>query len=512
MKLIVFPVLFFLSTLSCLADTITISGKFMLPEIDQAELVLLYGDRHYKIPSYKISGDADGKFSENIPLKHSVFAMLKYNNSERKILLTPGRSINIVFNNKENGLFTIEGKGAEENNILANTVIQQAPEFAMGKWDPESGSFIEEFPYTKLDVEGFNKKIMQQISEEILKTEKNLDASELPDYLKKIIKSELRYAYQGYLNDFSTNMLRRVKNPAADSLNQLIIDWQPMPEGSHLKTGFYANMAMDFHINNKFLKLVKNSKGGNPYEIIADFLGSSIQTIDSLVSLYGENPVLPWLFARSQLPEDAQEKLLFNKILYAAHNDYPSVLKYLTEIQSKYFPDSYYRDFSKSYLEDINKKLSAAKDNKAIKFHNADTLLSIEKITSAYKGKIIYLDIWGIWCGPCRVEMEYTTGLKERFKNREDIVFLYLHMDDDVKIPEWKEYVYLKNIEGEHYHMNNNKIQPIWEEIKAAGGKTNIYPTYIIISREGNIISTTAERPSSAEKLYNQLEKILEEK
>lgn len=498
-----------LTTVAGYAGSTLLSGKFMQKGNQKAVVVLLYGDLHYKIPSIEIIADEHGNYSTSIDLPHPLFAVFKFNGIERKILLSEGRPLYISIDTLLEEPLRFSGLAAEENILLSETVIQVAPRFAMGKWDASSQSFIEEVPYTKLKPEEFGSIIMQPIEKKIALTDKKLHQSAIPVELQSIIASEIRYAYQCYLNDFTGTMLRWVKHPSADSLNKLIIAWQPLPDEKQFESGFYANMSMRMHMNSIFTEVVEAPGEGNPYERITAFLGTNFESVDSLVKLYGENPVLPWLFARSQLTPAMQEKILFNKILYAASNDYPSVLKYLADSLNILFPDSYYRNFANKLLNDFEKKLSEAGKNPAINFHSSEAIHSIASLVEPYKGRIIYLDVWGIWCGPCRIEMEYTSDLKERFKNREDIVFLYLHTDDDIKIPEWKEYVFLKNVEGEHYHMNSEHIQPIWNEIEAAGGKPRLYPTYLIIDADGKIITTGAERPSSKENLYRQLEEMM---
>ena len=49
----------------------------------------------------------------------------------------------------------------------------------------------------------------------------------------------------------------------------------------------------------------------------------------------------------------------------------------------------------------------------------------LRKIIEPYKGRIIYLDIWGTWCGPCKRNLKESWKVKEALKDY-DIVYLYL--------------------------------------------------------------------------------------
>jgi thiol-disulfide isomerase/thioredoxin len=129
-------------------------------------------------------------------------------------------------------------------------------------------------------------------------------------------------------------------------------------------------------------------------------------------------------------------------------------------------------------------------------------------LVAPYKGKMVYLDIWGTWCGPCKEEMPYVPELKKRYAGK-DIVFVYLDMDNASKENDWKEYVQFTGLEGEHYRMDRTAIENIWQAIKAAGGQTNSYPTFVLIDRDGKIIHPNAARPGSRQELYDQIDKVL---
>lgn len=54
-------------------------------------------------------------------------------------------------------------------------------------------------------------------------------------------------------------------------------------------------------------------------------------------------------------------------------------------------------------------------------FKSIDDYFKLDK----FKGKVIYVDVWGTRCGPCIKEFEYHKGLKEKFKDK-SVEFLYL--------------------------------------------------------------------------------------
>ncbi len=47
------------------------------------------------------------------------------------------------------------------------------------------------------------------------------------------------------------------------------------------------------------------------------------------------------------------------------------------------------------------------------------------------KGNIVVLDFWATWCGPCRAQHPMYETVRERFGNRNDVVFLSIDGDED---------------------------------------------------------------------------------
>jgi peroxiredoxin len=48
---------------------------------------------------------------------------------------------------------------------------------------------------------------------------------------------------------------------------------------------------------------------------------------------------------------------------------------------------------------------------------------------SSLRGKVVFLNVWATWCGPCREEMPSMETLYETFKDRRDFVILAVSQD-----------------------------------------------------------------------------------
>lgn len=117
-----------------------------------------------------------------------------------------------------------------------------------------------------------------------------------------------------------------------------------------------------------------------------------------------------------------------------------------------------------------------------------------------YKDKIIYLDLWASWCGPCINTFKTKTPFFEKkLKNREDIVLMYISIDD--KEESWKNYLSKNPMGGVHLYAGNGFDAEIMQYFKVWG-----IPRYLIIGKDNKLISPNAPRPG--DEAYEVLIKI----
>jgi thiol-disulfide isomerase/thioredoxin len=116
-----------------------------------------------------------------------------------------------------------------------------------------------------------------------------------------------------------------------------------------------------------------------------------------------------------------------------------------------------------------------------------------------FRGKVVYLDIWASWCGPCLKEIPSAKKLEEDFRGK-DVVFLCVSIDQNENA--WKKIIKEKEIVGIHLISKGDFDSEIAKKYNVKG-----IPRYYIIGKDGNIVNNNAERPSSNVK--PDIEKLL---
>ena len=127
--------------------------------------------------------------------------------------------------------------------------------------------------------------------------------------------------------------------------------------------------------------------------------------------------------------------------------------------------------------------IAANKENKDCVAHETPTVPQekvFDAIIAKYKGKVVMVDFWATWCGPCMVAMKSIDPLKEEMKGK-DVVWLYL-TGETSPLNAWTRTY--PTISGEHYRVSDAQWG-YWGKIFEMQG----IPTYMVIDKEGKQIA-----------------------
>jgi thiol-disulfide isomerase/thioredoxin len=94
---------------------------------------------------------------------------------------------------------------------------------------------------------------------------------------------------------------------------------------------------------------------------------------------------------------------------------------------------------------------------------------------ASLRGKVIIMDFWATWCGPCRTQKPLYDEVKRRFAGRNDVVFLAVNADEDrSRVAPF--------VEAEQWGRN-------FEDGLAAALRISSIPTTVVFGKDGQVFA-----------------------
>ena len=109
------------------------------------------------------------------------------------------------------------------------------------------------------------------------------------------------------------------------------------------------------------------------------------------------------------------------------------------------------------------------------------------------KGKVLYIDVWATWCGPCIKEFPYLKKLIDDYKDK-NIEFVSISIDSKNQYDKWRKMVADKNIGGFQLYDAEGLSSSFMRAFSVG-----LIPRFMMLDAEGKIITARAPRPSSEE-------------
>ena len=102
-----------------------------------------------------------------------------------------------------------------------------------------------------------------------------------------------------------------------------------------------------------------------------------------------------------------------------------------------------------------------------------------------YKGKVVVLDFWATWCGPCKMSFPGMQEAVNRYKDDQNVAFLFI--DTREKVENYQQLV------GAFLATNHYSFKVLYDDMSMDGTKSKLYkdyklfgiPTKFIIDGEG---------------------------
>lgn len=365
------------------------------------------------------------------------------------LYLSPGDSLVADLNTRDRTLGTFSGKGAEANNYLTNVPYPKGGSF----WgDRDVSSKIKDYT----DMPGAFKKSMKIRMDELA------GLTTVSEHFRHLEKARTKFDYANSLGATFYLYYRKVREGEMTEKEMN----QKMGEADKYLIPFKKGYLDDFN-NREYLQL----------EVFQSLL------YDVKDDNFRKSHHLP------ELDQSLKEYVLTNEIVRAVQFD-----GYSSEVGQQ-IKDGIERVTNPDYkavLENLEAEYEPILKGKPASDLTFTKLDSSTVKLSDYEGKVLVLDLWATWCGPCMKEKPYFEALEKKYQSDEHIAFISLSIDKE-KI--WRQYFDNNEAVGTQLQINRSELSAY---------KVEGIPRFFVIDKGLNIVDVFAPLPSSGD-----LEKVI---
>jgi thiol-disulfide isomerase/thioredoxin len=447
----------------------------------------------------KLLVNTKGNFTINLPVKEQKFATFKFKGNTFTLLLTPGKALEVTLNPADTTI-GFKGSAANENRLLYQVKMGAIPFFGQ---QPAGQN-----EYANLNLADVQEKVVKPwfaMRDEKLAMVKTAPIS-APD--KQLIAQEVKAEAIVQLNFFITGTMSPKRDELTKLFDVIYHNVSVAPEVFPAGPQYYwlADRYVGYMEAQAFteMQLHKENAGKVPLKFYHISLDSGTVLAKSNGKMF-----LNWLAMRNNYDERVAEALLAQAIDVKCRDKDLAQARPLMKEMVLLYPGSKYRPGLTAKIKRMETVLAQNEANKNIRIVDGyDKITSIYQVVNQLKGKVVYLDIWGTWCGPCKQEIRFNPNLKQHFADK-DVAFVYLDMDEDAQDAQWREFLKVNSLTGLHLRKNRKDIARFWDELRSLKDKQQLYPTYFIFDKNGKLVQEDAKRPSDEAALYRQLEQYL---
>jgi len=422
--------------------------------------------------------DSSGYFRAEFDLFHAQNVDLSYENRTIDLYIKPGDGLYLTFDAtifKQNPFPYFEISGS--SSITTNNIQDYAQFHNSVSFEPQFDKSVKEF------LNDLNKQLALEDSVLNDYCYKNKPTNEFITWSKKNIK----YSIANNLMVYYAISEGTFKQKKPEIFNT---DLFPVNDDSAIVSGLYFkhlnNYVFAKYINGDSIcqRFIQKKETKNVYtRIFSNLIKHEKPGLGRDIMIYKNFCD----FLSYRVNDTLKQDLIYLWASFSPLIKNSELLNLLAEKKS---------DFERqgSYKEIASNLKSKSKSETLDKFW--------ETVHSKYKGKIIYIDIWATWCGPCRGEISPAIVLHDQFRDK-PIAFINLCLLSNKD--EWEKLIEKSHLTGDNYFFNEEESNLLRDELKFVN-----YPTHMIIDKKGNLIEKNAPGPSSGDEIKNMLNNLLE--
>lgn len=231
---------------------------------------------------------------------------------------------------------------------------------------------------------------------------------------------------------------------------------------------------------------------------------SQVQGFQKMVTKFQEQTYEGLKSSCEFIDENISNEIIKNLIITRFCNmyidfDYPVVDSIFNTFPT-YVSDITCQNFILQRLD--NKKNEIALVDNLNDLINTDFIGEIfQEIQNENQGKVLYIDVWGTWCGGCIGTFPTSNKLyKELDKDKIEFIYLCVNSKND----DWQSIIKKYGLQGKNYLLTKDQSAMLSEKFNFYG-----VPRYVIIDKNGKIVDGNAKHPYSSE-LKVELQELME--
>ena len=423
--------------------------------------------------------EADGTFSYAMPVLGTMRTVVSYGEMgvNADIFVAPGQVSEVYLNIREGA--RKRSKFHAENASYGNLYYYQGPMENVVREMPEANLLVMQH-LGKSDTYDFGKNPL-----DLLEEYKQNETAKIVQAREAVLNSSLGNAMKAYLDAHISmqQITSLLEAPSILSGKYAMANRDMEREAfSTYYMSLYKAMPKDYMSKEMFDVLTQSEI------LIMSELGNLVRQVNRIqeMSGIGEGLFLQ-LGATAKLYRGIKD---FSPLTDAQKEE----MKLLPEACQQYLMAENDKLLAKI---EANKKKTGFRVNEAGEVANEDLFASI---ISKFRGKVLLVDFWATWCGPCRMANKEMAPMKEELKDK-DIMYVYITGETSPK-GTWENMI--PDIHGEHFRVTDKQ----WAYLGNAMGIEGV-PTYFVIDREGNIKYKSVGFPG-VQKMKEELNKALD--
>lgn len=429
-----------------------------------------------------INSDENGNFELKFKLKQPSFIELWTSEKRKdvKLLLEKGKKYHIIIDVENENAPEISGDNNEGQHLYSSLP------------NPSFISMQNKELQKEKSLAVIHEKIEEIKSEEVREFQKLFDENKISKSFFDLIKMD-RDCYYASLESVISLIKMSSLTPSEDG-GYILDNGENLLESIEKIYTQYSPAKSDFLISSFWPEYAEYFVMAYPKVFKKDF------DIETLKGLYKTGQLNTFYINESKKHLTGKSLEFFQAcFIYkvSIQKEFERELISLFEQFKKDYPTSEYTRYIQPYIDEVIDYYEKVERNYGddISFvEEFESVNTLKELIEPLVGKMIYIDVWATWCGPCKREFKHSEGLKKILKEN-DIQALYISLDSEEKDSKWREMIKYYNLEGKHIRANEKLNQELRTLYNEKSGVISI-PWYILIDEKGNILKKHAKKPS----------------